>query len=278
MISNSATSALAVLAMAVSVGAAGYIYVNSNGGSSEELAAASPAPAVEAMPQQATLERSDIESIVHEYLVANPEIMLEVQDALKAKQEAERLVSQQKALSEKHDVIFASQNQIEIGDAEAPITIVEFFDYNCTFCHRALSDMNRILDENGDIRFVLKEFPVLGEDSLQAHKVSIAFSKLYPEKAAEFHTTLLNASGRKNGDSAMALAEKLGGDPAQILSEIEKPYVVASIREVYDLADDLGITGTPSYVVGDEVVFGAVGFSTLNQKVASIKECGKATC
>jgi protein-disulfide isomerase len=237
-------------------------------------AAALPAPA----GALDTNDRTEVEKIIREYLLANPEIMIDVQKALETKQEQQRVAVQQRTLAEKKEALFASQHQVEIGAKDAPITIVEFFDYNCGFCQRALEDMNRFVENDKDVRFILKEFPVLGEPSLEAHKVSLAFNRLMPEKSGEFHTRLLGAEGRKDGNVAMALAVELGADEAALRAEMEKPEILDSIRQVYELADGLGITGTPSYVVGDSVVFGAVGYDQLNTKVANIRECGKAVC
>lgn len=223
-------------------------------------------------------DRAQIETIIREYLLANPEIMVEVQQALEKKRAEERAASQAKALVEMKDDIFSSPDQVEIGDKNAPVTVVEFYDYNCGYCQRALEDMNRIVESNAGVRFILKEFPVLGPESVEAHKVSMAFSKLVPEKAADFHRALLGHQGRKDGEMALQLAVTLGADEAAMKEEIEKPYIMESLRKTYEVADALGISGTPSYVVGDEVVFGAVGFDRLSSKIAAVEECGKTVC
>jgi protein-disulfide isomerase len=274
-----ASYALSIGAILISLGAAGYSYWSSQaGGTSAIPETVMQEVAKTETPAPQTLQRDDVETIVHDYLLANPKIMMEVQTALEQIQQEERAVAQKAALSENKEKIFGSKYQVEIGKTDAPITIVEFYDYNCTFCQRALGDMIKFVDEDPQVKFILKEFPVLGEASLDAHKVSLAFSHLMPEKTAEFHTTLLGASGRKDGNVAMDLAVKLGADKDQMVEEMKKPYILEAIKEVYGLADSLGITGTPSYVIGDEVVFGAVGHDSLNSKVAAIKECGKATC
>ncbi|GIL00828.1 MAG: membrane protein [Alphaproteobacteria bacterium] len=221
--------------------------------------------------------RKEIEQVIREYLLANPELMLEVQEALEAKQKANRLAAQQKTLSDQSEAIYSATNQIAIGSPDAPITIVEFFDYNCGFCQRALSDMNRLV-EDGNVRFVLKEFPILSQQSFDAHKISIAFARLMPDKAAEFHRQLLGAEGLKDGERALELAVSLGADREAIAAAAGEPVVLDTIRQNHKLAEDLGITGTPSYVVGDEVVFGAVGFDDLSTRVANVGQCGKATC
>lgn len=242
------------------------------------LAAAMVLPVKPAIAESPALDRPAVEKIIRDYLLENPELMLEVQDALEAKQDALRAAQQSRTLSEKREQIYNSANQMVIGNPDAAITVVEFFDYNCGFCKRALDDMNRILAENDDVKFVLKEFPVLGEASLDAHRVSLAVSRLKPEIYPEFHRQLLGAEGSKDGQRAFDLAVSLGADREALSEEIGKPAISDAIREVYELADGLGITGTPSYVVGEEVVFGAVGYGRLSPKLANLGECGKTVC
>lgn len=215
-------------------------------------------------------DKSEVETIIREYLLKNPEIFIEVQQALEAKQKLETANAQKQTLIDKHELIYNSKHQLEIGNPDAPITVVEFFDYNCGFCQRALADMNRFIKEDKNVRFILKEFPVLGEASVEAHRVSLAFSTLMPEKVEEFHTELLSKRGRKDGKVASELAISFGVDQTDLINEMEKPYIVAAMREVYELADGLAITGTPSYIIGNEVIFGAVGYAQLKARIDKI--------
>jgi protein-disulfide isomerase len=274
-----ASSALSISAIVLSLAVAGYTAWATKDNNPFAMAEMTS----QSVPEQTNntenyITRDEFGNMVREYLTTNPQIMLEVQEALEEQQQQDQLLAQQKALNEKEEKIFRSEHQVEIGNENASITIVEFYDYNCGYCQRALADMTRFVEEDPSVRFILKEFPVLGEPSLEAHRVSIAFSRQYPEQAGDFHIALLKADGRKDGRIAMDLAVQMGADRDRLESELDAPYVMEAIRESYELADSLGITGTPSYVVGDEVVFGAVGFSSLNQKVAAIKECGKANC
>lgn len=227
---------------------------------------AAPANAIDAS------DRPEIEKIIREYLLNNPQILGEMQAAFEANQKVAQAELQKKALSERADLIFSSPLQVEIGNKDAKYKIVEFYDYNCPFCQRALGDMEKILDANPDVKFVIKEWPVLGEKSYQAHVVSIAFAKLMPNEYPEFHKQLLNMRGSKGENEAIQLALMLGADESALRTEMSKPYVLETMRENNMLADSLGITGTPSYVIGDQVVFGAVGF---DQITAHIKEMKK---
>lgn len=238
------------------------------------LAAAAPLPALALDDAQ----KKEIGEFIKEYLVENPEILLDVQEALQKKQEDQQQAKAKSAISDNEKSIYNSPYDIALGNPEGDVTIVEFFDYNCGYCKRALSDMDEILKEDKNVRFVLKELPILGPDSLAAHKVSAAFRDLAPEKYGEFHRTLLGTEGRATEESAIALASTMGVSEADIRKTMtEKPHDDA-VREAYSLANDLGITGTPSYVLGNEMVFGAVGVDDLRAKIANVRACGKATC
>ncbi len=221
---------------------------------------------------QEALDKSEVGLIIREYLLENPELLLEIQQALETKQQQELAATQSNILTSQKDKVFSAPYQIEIGNPEAEITIVEFFDYNCVFCQRALADMETLLESNNNIKFILKEFPVLGEASIEATRVSMAFSKILPEKHAKFHTELLALVGQKDGNRAMQLAVEMGANQIEIMTEMDNPQVIETIQSTYELANELGITGTPSYIVGNEVVFGAVGHDQLESKIKSITQ------
>lgn len=213
------------------------------------------------------LDKAEIEKIVREYLISNPEILIEMQQAYEVKQRAELVENQKVTLQEKQAAIYQSPHEISIGDPNADITIVEFFDYNCGFCKRALDDMNRLIASDRSIRFILKEYPVLGEGSLTASQVSVAFSKLYPEKYSEFHRQLLSLDGPKDGERAIETAVANGADRDTLVGRMKEDDILDALRESYEIAEGLGINGTPSYIIGDKVVFGAVGFDQLEQDI-----------
>lgn len=224
------------------------------------------------------INKEAVEKIIRSYLLENPELMLEVQAALEAKQAELVAARQTKTLVEMKEKIYNSKSQMIIGNPDAKITLVEFFDYNCGFCKRAMDDMDRIVKENKDVKFVMKEFPVLGEASMQAHRVSLALIQEYPEKYDVFHRTLLGATGGKDGARALQVAVELGADEATLKAAMDDPKLSNAIQEVYSIADGLGITGTPSYIIGDKVIFGAVGYDALMPRVNNLRECGKANC
>ncbi len=243
--------------------------------------AAGTRPAADAQPDMmtvaatdtapATLDRAAVEAIVRDYLLKNPELLLEVQDALEAKQKEEQKIASEGVIKSQKDDIFNSAFDGVVGNPNGKITIVEFYDYNCGFCKRAMEDMQALTKADPDLRFVLKEFPILSPDSHKASIVSMAFHKMMPEKYGEFHTALLGGEGRATEARAIKIALSLGADEATLRQHMQDPDIPAALAKTYDLASKLTITGTPSYVVGDEVVFGALGEKVLAEKIEAAK-------
>jgi protein-disulfide isomerase len=237
------------------------------------LALTNAAPA-SAMDEQ---QKQEMGAFIREYLLQNPEILLEVQDALQAKQASQRTAMSTKGIADNKQAIFSSPTDVVLGNPKGDVTVVEFFDYNCGYCKRALSDMNELLKKDSNIRFVLKEFPILGPDSLAAHRVANAVRLIAPAKYAEFHQELMSEA-HASENSAIAVATSLGLNEAAIRKSMAESPNDDIVREAYDLANAIGITGTPTYVVGDEAVFGAQGVEAIAPKVANVRACGKATC
>ncbi len=236
-------------------------------------------PADQVTPAPATMAASpELDSAIRDYLLRNPEILLTMQETLSKKEEEKQRASAQAAITKDSAKIFNSAADAVVANPDAKITLVEFFDYNCGYCKRALDDMNTMIAADKDVRFVLKGFPILGPDSQAAHVVSEAFKKLAPGKYLEFHRQLLGDPGRANEARAISVAVGLGVDEAKLREAMKDPSIEASFSDTFKLANDLGITGTPSYVVADEVVFGAVGVSTLSEKLANAKSCGSTVC
>jgi protein-disulfide isomerase len=239
--------------------------------------AVADAPPVAAQ-NAAQLDRKEVETIIRDYLLTNPEVLLEAQQALAEKKQAEERLASREVISEASDEIFNSSYDGVVGNPEGKTTIVEFYDYNCGYCKRAQEDMLALTEADPDLRFVLKEFPILGPDSHKAHIVSMAFRALLPEKYGEFHNQLLLGEGRADENAAVRIALSLGADEARLREEMNNPAIADAFARTYELANKLAITGTPSYVVGDEVVFGALGKEVLGQKIEAVRACGEDGC
>ena len=246
------------------------------------------APVVPALAQDASVaarqssfdarQTGDVETIVHDYLVQHPEVLLEALDALEAKRAKEQVVSQKKAIEAVSPVLFETPKDTVVGNPDGDVTVVEFFDYNCAYCKRALPDMEAMVKADPKLRFVLKEIPVLGPQSVAASKVSLALRKIAPDQYAAFHRKLLGARGTADEASALAVASSLGVDASALKQAMDSPEVGAELSKFGEMATTLSISGTPSYVIKDQVLAGAVGMDALKTAVANVRQCGSATC
>jgi protein-disulfide isomerase len=223
-------------------------------------------------------QKKEIETIVKNYLLEHPEVLVEVQQALEKKQDEARLAQAKDAVEQNKKLIFNDGYDISLGNPKGKVTVVEFFDYNCGFCKHAISDMDAVIKKNPDVRFVLKEFPILGPDSVAAHQVSDAFRHIAPQKYGQFHRELLGGDEHASEARALEVAESLGVSEDQIRAQMKKTNNEKSVGETYALARKIGITGTPTYVIGDEAIFGAVGAEALDEKITHVEQCGKTTC
>ena len=240
------------------------------------------APAAPATPVIGTTgfnddQRAEIEGIIRGYLIAHPEIIKDAIDELQRRQDVAEQANQSKAIAENTPLLFSSPHQVVLGNPKGDVTLVEFFDYNCTYCRRALADMKQLLDADKNLRVVLKEFPVLGQGSVEAAQVGVAVNMLAPDKYADFHDRLIASKGQINGARALAVAVEIGLDATKVKDAMNSDAAKATINEVYDLAGKLSLTGTPSYVTAKEVVVGAVGFDALKEKIAGVR-CGQPSC
>lgn len=224
-------------------------------------------------------QRKAIESIVKDYLVKNPDVLQEaVAEGERRAQETQRL-AQAAALKEVRDTLHNSPNGIVAGNASGDITLVEFFDYNCGYCRKAFSDVQALLKSDPKLRVVIRDFPVLGAESMEASKVGLAAKlQLTPEKMFEFHTKLLESKSRINGERALAVGKELGADVERLKRDAQGPEVKAAIAENMGLGDKLSLTGTPAFVVGEEILPGAVGVDAMRKTISDVRQCGHASC
>ena len=224
-------------------------------------------------------QKGEIEKIIREYLIANPEVLQEAIAALEKKQAADEAEKHQAAVKDNAQAIFNSPRQVTIGNPQGDVTFVEFFDYNCGYCKRAMVDMMELMKHDPKLKVVLKEFPVLGPASVEVARVAVAvrMQDKTGKKYLDFHQKLLSGRGQVDKARAMAVAKEAGLDVARIEKDLGSDEVRLTLEESLKLAEKLGLNGTPSYVIGPHVVVGAVGLDQLKEKVNSAR-CGKATC
>ncbi len=224
-------------------------------------------------------QKSEIESIVREYLIAHPEVLQEAMAELEKRQTAAEAEKHKDAVKQHAQALFSSPRQVVLGNPQGNVTFVEFFDYNCGYCKRAMDDMMALLKADPNLKVVLKEFPVLGPGSVEAAQVAVAvhMQDKSGKKYLEFHQKLLGGRGQADRARALAVAKEIGLNMAQLEKDIAGPEVKATLQENFKVAEALGLNGTPSYVIGDKVIIGAVGLPSLQEGVNTAR-CGKPSC
>ena len=225
------------------------------------------------------IQRSDIEKIVREYLIAHPEVLEEAMNELNKRQTAAEAEKHQASVAKNAETIFNSPRGVVLGNKDGDVTFVEFFDYNCGYCKRAMTDMLDLMKADPKLKVVLKEFPVLSQGSIEAAQVAVAVRMQDPsgKKYLDFHQKLLMGRGAADKARAMAAAKETGVDMAKLDKDLNSQEVAATLEENMKLAESMGMNGTPSYVIGKQVVIGAVGLENLKEKISTAR-CGKATC
>ena len=224
-------------------------------------------------------QRGEIQKIIKDYLITHPEILEEVSAELTKRQAQAEAEKHQAAIAANANTIFNSPRGVVVGNKDGDVTFVEFFDYNCGYCKRAMDDMVGIMKNDPKLKVVLKEFPVLGPGSVEAAQVAVAVRMQDPtgKKYLDFHQKLLGGRGAADKARALAVAKEVGLDMAKLEKDLSSAEVRNTLEENFKLAEAMGMNGTPSYVIGKQVVIGAVGVENLREKISNAR-CGKATC
>ena len=169
--------------------------------------------------------------------------------------------------------------RVSLGSRNPDVTIVEFFDYNCGFCKRGLADIQRVLETDKNVRLILKDLPILSEGSREAAAIAYAVKKqLAPDAYWKFHFALMSVKGSVGKDVALGVAKENGADMKRLEADLAKPGFEEAVEETKQVASALGISGTPSYVVAEDIVVGARGYEALSTRIANFRKCKKAEC
>lgn len=232
------------------------------------LMLASPALAFD-IENMTEAERAAFNQAVRDYLVANPDVLVESYATLQRQEEAAQADREKAVLAENHDAIFNDPNSWVGGNPEGDVTVVEFIDYRCGYCRKAWEEVDDLVTSDGNIRFVLKEFPILGEQSVLSSRFAIAVRMLHGDDAyRQTHDALLTLRADATPETLARLAGDLGLDPAPIAAKMDSDEVTAIIAENHRIANALEINGTPTFVVNGKVVHGYVPLEGMKQIVA----------
>jgi protein-disulfide isomerase len=244
-----------------------------------------PVTAVPTPPKTAAAEaplnsaqRKEIERIVQDYLLKNPEILVAMQNALEAKEyeaQAKRIAT---VIKDNAKEVFRPASSPIVGNNKGDVTMLEFFDYNCGYCKRALGDVTRLIEKDKQVKFILKELPILSKGSEEASRVALAVKM--QGKYWEFHRAMLGSSGQANEASALRTAEKVGVDMARLKKDMASPAIQKEIEETQALAKKLGVQGTPYFLIADRIIPGAPDnlLDRMSKLIAEVRKEGCKVC
>ena len=252
------------LALALLTAAAVGIPAGS-GGHAQELLQSTPAPAD---------QPDEFGERVRAYLLAHPEVIFEAAQLYQQRQQAAQAEAAKQTIASKADEILRDPAAPVGGNEAGDVTLVEFFDYNCKYCRAVAPTITEVLAADPGLRLVYKEFPILGDGSTAAARVTLAAGR--QGKYHELHQALMGASASVTEQSALDAAAGFGLDMARLRRDMADPAIAAAIARNQALAAELGINGTPGFVIGQEIVPGAIDRATLDGLIAKARETKRA--
>jgi protein-disulfide isomerase len=230
------------------------------------LAPPRPAGAADLSPAQ----RQAVEQVIHDYLLHNPDVLIEALRTAENKLKSDAAAKGAKTLVTRRREVFDDPATPVGGNPHGDATLVEFFDYQCPYCKRVQPDLDSMLRQDPKLRIVYKEFPVLGPVSVVAARAALAAVR--QDKYAAFHDAMMAATGHLSNDTVYKIAASVGLDVARLKRDMAAPQIAAQIETNLALADALDIHGTPTFVVGGQIIPGAIGLASLKKLVADARK------
>ncbi|WP_254696932.1 DsbA family protein [Octadecabacter sp. SW4] len=217
-----------------------------------------------------TLDEDRVKELVLEAIRENPQIVIEAVEILQQREASAQAQLQAQTLTDQRMLLEQDPNAPVLGNPEGDVTVVEFFDYNCPYCRQAMPEVQGMLDADPNVRLVYREWPILGEGSVFAARAALASRN--QGKYEEFHWAMMGMTGRAEEASVMRIANEVGLDIDQLLADMESPEVNAHLEESMRLSQALGFNGTPSFVIGEDLLPGFVEESVLLEVVQKTRD------
>jgi protein-disulfide isomerase len=215
------------------------------------------------------------QSHTREYLLQNPEVLVEALQKFEQRQQAAESNELQTVIAEHSGEIFNDPAAPVLGNPDGDVTLVEFFDYNCPYCRKAAPQLQQALADDSGLKLALKEWPILGPGSEFAAKAALASQR--QGKYEAFHKGLMGFTGAISESSTLTVAGQVGLDVERLKQDMNDPAISAAIERNRALANDLRIGGTPTFVVGNQIIRGLVDLQTLQQSIAGAREKPKGS-
>jgi len=217
-------------------------------------------------------QKSAFEQIIHDYILQHPEVVIEALQSAEDKMKAQGEERARAAVVERRQELLEDPTAPIAGNPKGDVTVVEFFDYRCPYCKQVEPALEALLKEDRQLRIVYKELPILGKDSIYATRAALAARK--QAKYDKFHAAMMAAKGQIDEKVVLQVAASSGLDLDRLKSDMNAGEIDEIIKRNYDLAQALDIHGTPAFVIGGELVPGAIDIATMKQKIAAARKSG----
>ncbi len=215
-------------------------------------------------------DKAAIEAIIHDYLLAHPEVLVEALEKFQQQQEQLSAELQTQAIIAHRDALTQSPDTPVLGNPTGDVTVVEFFDYNCPYCKTVAAGTLDTLEQDGNVRIVLKEFPILGDGSVYASRAALAAQR--QGKYRELHLALMAHKGKIDAEAVRNLVSTVGLDWAKLEMDMQDPAIDAAIARNDSLAASIGVRGTPAFIIGDQLIPGAIEIDDLKKRIAAERQ------
>ena len=219
--------------------------------------------------QAADLDEARVKELVYEAIRENPQIIMEAVEILQRQDAEAQAQAQATVLRDQRQLLEQDPNAPVLGNPDGDVTVIEFFDYNCPYCRRAMPEVQALLEADPNVRLVYREWPILGDGSVFATKAALA-SRLQVKYEA-FHWALMGMNGRAEEASVLRIAQEVGLDIERLQTDMERPEIEEHIATSMRLTQSLGFSGTPSFVIGDNLVPGFVESDKLTELVDNVR-------
>lgn len=228
--------------------------------------------------QTAELDSGKVNQLIENYLLNDPTILTRMNDKLADDKHVAERNAEKNLLLANAKAIYDADGNVVLGNPKGDVTLVEMFDYNCSYCRGALPDMANLMADDPNLRIILKDFPILTAGSVDAARIAVLVAQNPKINYWTFHQQLFSQRGEVGATQALQVAETLGGNRVELMLDMNGPKPNAVIQRNYDLAKALKASGTPTYILGDEIIPGALGIEQLKAKIANLRACGSTEC
>ena len=228
---------------------------------------------VTARAEMTAEQKKEVEALVHQYILEHGELLIESVNKYQTKQEEETNKQASVKAKELLEKLKEEKTKAVAGNEDGDVTVVEFFDYNCGYCKKAFSEIQTLLKDDKNVKVVLYDMPILGPDSVESAKWSLAARK--QDKYFEYHTALMNHQGGKDDATFKKLAEEAGLDVEKLAKDKNDPAISDEISKHIETAHGLGIQGTPGFMINDKVFRGYIPYDVIKKTIEDERAAAK---